>query len=157
MSKITTAIDVINQPSPKSMSIPVLIIDDNRKYTALLRERLEKTGCTVEHILSSRQAYEHFSGASPNSYQIIITDITMETQVSGILLTRRIRNMGFKGCMVIYSTGFNFKIVLWLSVLFFKLFRADGLIPKDGLIAGKPELTRISRNPLLGTIASALR
>ena len=139
------------------MSIPVLIIDDNRKYTALLKERLEKAGCSVEHILSSRQAYELFSGENPNSYQIIITDITMETQVSGIFLTGRIRRMGFKGCLVIYSTGFNFKVVLWLSVLFFKLFRADGLIPKDGLIAGKPKLTQISKNPLLCTVAAALK
>ena len=138
------------------MGIPVLIIDDNRKYTSLLRDRLEKAGCTVEHVLSSRKAIEHLNGDDPNHYQIIITDITMETQVSGILLTRKIRKMGFKGCLVIYSTGFNFRIVLWLSILFFKLFGADGLIPKDGLIDGKPKLTSISRNPLLQKIAASL-
>jgi len=137
--------------------IPTLIIDDNKKYTRLIREKIEKAGCQVEHVLSSQAGKEHLQDGGANRYEIIITDITMETHVSGILLAGKIRRMGFKGCLIIYSTGFNYPIVLWMSKLFFRLLGADGLIPKDGLLSSRPELTPITRHPLLKIIAQALK
>ncbi len=133
-----------------------LIIDDNRKYTSLMRTRLERLGIEVEHMLSSKTGIEHLQKDDPNRYGIILTDITMETQVSGIFLTRKIRRLGFKGCLVIYSTGFNFPAVLGLSTMFFKILGADALIPKDGLINGKPKLKTISTNQKLDFIRKAL-
>ena len=138
------------------MPIPALIIDDNRKYTALLQQKLEDTDCTIEHKLSSAAGIGFLTSGDPNRFRIIITDITMETQVSGILLTRRIRRCGFRGCLVIYSTGFNFRIVLWLSKFFFRLLGADGLMAKDGFLDGTPILTKISDNTDLALIESAL-
>ncbi|NQS98279.1 MAG: response regulator [candidate division Zixibacteria bacterium] len=134
-----------------------LIIDDNRRYTKMLQERLEQRGCKVEKVLSARDSIKHFSLVEPNHYQIIFTDITMETQVSGIYLTYRIRRrLGFKGCLIIYSTGFNFPIVLWISRLFFRALGADGLIPKRGLIDGRPRLAAISKHPFLKFVGNVL-
>ena len=134
-----------------------LIIDDNRRYTKMLQERLEQQGCKVEKVLSAQDSIKHLSIVEPDHYQIIFTDITMETQVSGIGLTYRIRRrLGFKGCLIIYSTGFNFPAVLWISKLLFRAIGADGLIPKNGLIDGKPRLTAISKNPLLRLVETAL-
>jgi len=136
--------------------VPTLVIDDNKKYARLMREKIGRSGCRIEHMLSSQAGIEHLKNGKVNCYEIIITDITMETQVSGILLTRRIRRMGFKGCLIVYSTGFNSPFVLWISRLFFKLLGADGLIPKDGLLNGRPKLQPISHHPLLKIINSAL-
>ena len=138
------------------MSIPVLIIDDNRKYTALLQQKLDKADCTIEHKLSSAEGISFLTSDDPNRFRIIITDITMETQVSGILLSRRIRRSGFMGCLVIYSTGFNFRIVLWLSKFLFRLLGADGLIAKNGFLDGEPKIIKISDNDDLSIIESAL-
>ena len=81
----------------------------------------------------------------------------METQVSGILLVRKIRKMGFTGCIIIYSTGFNFPIVLMLSRIFFWIMGADGLIPKNSLIDDKPFLTMISHHKYLAIINESLK
>ena len=140
----------------RNMAKNVLIIDDNKKYTSMIRDRLEKSGCAVEHALSSRSGFDLLSGQQPNHFDIIITDITMETHVSGILLVRKIRKMGFTGCLVIYSTGFNYPIVLLLSRIFFRIMGADGLIPKNSLIDGEPFLTRISRHKHLAIIDESL-
>lgn len=138
------------------MTLQVLIIDDNRKYTAMLRERLEKQGCVVRHELSSQEGFAHLKELHPEHYDMIITDITMETQVSGIYLTWLIRRLGFKGCLIIYSTGFDTPIGLGISRAFFTLFRVNGLIPKNGLKAGSPKLTIIKPHPLMEMVEKAL-
>lgn len=140
------------------MGISTLIIDDNKRYTSIIKTRLEEQGCEVEHILSSKASLEHLANIDANHYQLIITDITMETQVSGIQLTYRIRHkINFRGCLVIYSTGFNHPFVLWMSKLFFRFLGADGLIPKNGLLKGRPKLAAISKNPLLKMVSQALK
>jgi CheY-like chemotaxis protein len=138
------------------MNLQVLIIDDNRRYTAILRERLEKQGFVVCHELSSQAGFAHLKELHPEHYDIIITDITMETQVSGIYLTWLIRRLGFKGCLIIYSTGFNTPVGLWASKLFFQAFRVNGLIPKNGLKAGFPKMTVVKPHRLLETVEKAL-
>jgi len=138
------------------MTISALIIDDNRRYTALLKERLEKCGFVFEHKLNSQTGKQHLLEGDSNRYQVIFTDITMESQVSGILLTHKIRRMGFKGCLVVYSTGFNTKIGLWASAALFKILGADGLIAKNGLKAGNPKMLKLSPNASLQKIEDAL-
>ena len=135
----------------------ILIIDDNRRYTSMLRDYFEAAGGTVEHVLSSEAGREYLRKNNPGDLDIIVTDITMETQISGILLVRRMRRLGFRGCLLIYSTGFNFTSVLHLSRLFFGLMGADGLLSKASLAGGKPELWAISRCPMLEWARGALQ
>ena len=138
------------------MAKKVLIIDDNKRYTAMLQERFEKNEYTIEHALSSKAGIDLLKQHKQDYFDIIVTDITMETHVSGILIVGKIRKMGFKGCIVIYSTGFNYPIVLKLSWLLFKILGADGLIPKNSLIEGQPFLSRISRDHHLESIDKLL-
>lgn len=137
------------------MPAKILIIDDNKSYTSILQERLERCDCKTCHAPSSKSGLDTLRSQPSNHFDIVITDITMETQVSGIFLVRRIRRLGFNGCLIIYSTGFNFPLVLQLSRLFFRFLGADGLIPKNRLIEGKPQLTPITRNPLLDLVDKA--
>lgn len=139
------------------MNKTALIIDDNKRYTAMLRERLERTGFAMEHKLSSQDGREHLMEGDANRYGAIITDITMETQVSGILLTYRIRKMGYKGCLIIYSTGFNTAVGMWASAALFKILGADGLIAKDRLKAGVPKMVRLSKHEMLEEVDKALQ
>jgi CheY-like chemotaxis protein len=137
------------------MRIKTLIIDDNKRYTAMLCAKLELCGCEVEHASASKIGLEMLRQKSPGYYHLIISDITMESQISGILLAPKIRALGFKGCLIIYSTGFNFHLVLMLSRLLFKILGADGLIAKNGLSADRPELIKLSGHPLLNLIHHA--
>ncbi len=138
------------------MNPTALIIDDNFKYTSMLTDRLVGRGCRVEHTNSSKAGKDRLNEVSSNHYDLIFTDITMESQVSGIFLTPEIRRMGFKGCLIVYSTGFNFPAVLGISRLFFWILGADGLIPKAGLIRGKPQLVSMTKKPLLNFVKEAL-
>ncbi len=122
----------------------------------MLRSRLEDCGCRVKHVLSSRAGIEHLKIKNPNEYQLIITDITMETQLSGIFLVRRIRRMGFRGGLVIYSTGFNTAFMHLISRPFFRALGADGLISKNSLKNGSPVLKLLSGHPALETLKTAL-
>ena len=132
-----------------------LIIDDNRRYTKMLRERLEQASCKVEHVLSSRESLSLLKKTDPNNYRLIVSDITMESQVSGIFLVMKIRRMGYHGGLVIYSTGFNFLLVNLISRPFFRLLGVDGLIAKKGLKNDQPKLIKLSDHPALDTLISA--
>lgn len=138
------------------MNPTALIIDDNFKYTSMLAEKLERKGCMVEYSQSSEEGKLRLNEVPFGHYDLVFTDITMESQVSGIFLTPKIRRMGFKGCLIVYSTGFNFPFVLALSRALFRILGADGLIPKAGLINGRPTLSSISGNPLLKYVEEAL-
>jgi len=122
----------------------------------MLSNYLKTAGCEIIHSLSSREGIKALENYGSSYFDIIFTDITMETHVSGILLTPRIRRKGFKNCLVIYSTGFNYPLVLLISKIFFKLLGADGLLPKDSLKEEKPKVTAISRDKRLDFIKSAL-
>jgi len=122
----------------------------------MLSEYLKMAGCEIIHSLSSKEGMEAIKDLKPSYFDIIFTDITMETHVSGILLVPKIRWSGYKNCLVIYSTGFNYPIVLLISKIFFKILGADGLLPKDSLKAGDPKLSIISKDAALQFIKSAL-
>ena len=126
------------------MNRPALIVDDNDDYTAMILTHLEPLGYRFERARSASEGLETFSQSGSNRFSLIVTDITMEGQTAGLKLIRQIRRSGYRGVLMVASTGFNIPIVLHLSRIFLALWGVDLLVPKEPLRAGKFQCVPVS-------------
>ena len=97
----------------------VLIVDDNDKYAINLKVYLDSKSIQSDRAIDAKQGLELFN--SGKTYDMIISDITMETQTSGLWMMRKIYKSGYKGVIVIASTGFDVLGVMWISRYFLSL------------------------------------
>lgn len=116
----------------------ILIVDDNAKYKKLIEELYRDYSEKIEWVKSAGEAVKHLGLEDINRYQHIITDITMENQISGLIFALRLRKRGFTGKITIASTGFNFSWVAAFSRALLGKFGVDEIIPKNSLKAGRP-------------------
>ncbi len=116
---------------------PALMIDDNDDYARLLQEHLEPRGYKFDRAWSAREGLETLLKTGVEKYTLIVTDITMENQTAGLRLIRKIRRNGYRGVLIVASTGFNIPFVLRLSRPFLTIWGVDVLIPKEPLKQGK--------------------
>ncbi len=81
----------------------VLLVEDDKEVSALIREMLSTLGFTVTHVTSAEAAL----GALANARAIdwVLSDIMMPGGVSGLELAREIRNR-FPNMPVILTTGY---------------------------------------------------
>ncbi|HEU4691969.1 MAG TPA: ATP-binding protein [Vicinamibacterales bacterium] len=81
----------------------VLLVEDDKEVSALIREMLSTLGFTVTHVTSAEAAL----GALANARAIdwVLSDIMMPGGVSGLELAREIRNR-FPDMPVILTTGY---------------------------------------------------
>ncbi len=113
----------------------VLIVDDNDRYANNLRTYLDKRNISSERAMSASQGYEMFLATQ---YTTIISDITMETQTSGLVFVRKIFQEGYKGKIIIATTGFDVWGVMFLGKYFLPYFGGVGwMIPKVPLKKGE--------------------
>jgi hypothetical protein len=114
----------------------VLIVDDNDRYATNLKKYFDELGIESDRAFTAREGWDFFK--SNASYDLIVSDITMETQTSGLWLMRDIFKSGYSGTMAIASTGFDvsgvMKISRYLLVWFCGL---DWMIPKIPLKQGE--------------------
>ncbi|MCB1179164.1 MAG: hypothetical protein KDK36_16390, partial [Leptospiraceae bacterium] len=79
------------------------------------------------------------------TYHTVITDITMETQTSGLWLARKIYKSGYKGNIIIATTGFDVFGVMGISKFILPKFAGVGwMIPKVPLKKGIVEFHKTS-------------
>lgn len=121
-----------------------LIVDDNDDYTTMLLSHLKPAGYAFERARSASEGLKRLQEVGPAYYTLILTDITMEGQTAGLSLIRRIRKTGYRGVLMVASTGFNSRLVLNLSKPFLVLWGVDILIPKEPLKSGKLNCVAIS-------------
>lgn len=126
------------------MKRSALIVDDNDDYTGMLLSHLEPLGYQFERARSAGEGLELLHKSSPQYYSLIVTDITMEGQTAGMKFIRQIRRYGYKGVLMVASTGFNSPVVLHLCRIFLTLWGVDLLVPKEPLKRGKFEYVVIS-------------
>jgi hypothetical protein len=113
----------------------VLIVDDNDRYANNLKTYLDKRNISSERAMSASQGYEMFLATQ---YTTIISDITMETQTSGLVFVRKIFQEGYKGKIIIATTGFDVWGVMFLGKYFLPYFGGVGwMIPKVPLKKGE--------------------
>ena len=113
----------------------VLIVDDNNRYANNLKIYLDKRNIPSERAITASQVYEMFLASE---YTTIISDITMETQTSGLVFIRKIFKKGFKGKIIIATTGFDVWGVMFLGKYLLPYYGGvSWMIPKVPLKKGE--------------------
>lgn len=113
----------------------VLIVDDNDRYANNLKTYLDKRNIPSERAINASQGYEMFLASQ---YTTIISDITMETQTSGLVFIRKIFKKGFKGKIIIATTGFDVWGVIFLGKYLLPYYGGvSWMIPKVPLKKGE--------------------
>ncbi|MCG6169389.1 response regulator [Leptospira sanjuanensis] len=118
------------------MKKSVLIVDDNDRYANNLKVWFEKKGFETVRAIDAAQGWEIYS-KDKNRFHTIVTDITMETQTSGLWMIRRIHKDGYQGNKIIATTGFDFPGVMFFSASILPWFAGIGwMVPKVPLKQG---------------------
>jgi hypothetical protein len=113
----------------------VLVVDDNDRYATNLKIYLDNRNIYSERAYTASQGYEMFKASS---YTSVISDITMETQTSGLFFVRKIFKEGFKGKIIIATTGFDVWGIMFLGKYLLPMFGGVGwMIPKVPLKKGE--------------------
>jgi CheY-like chemotaxis protein len=118
------------------MNRPALIVDDNDDYTAMLLSHLEPMGYSFERARDAAEGLQKMREMGNKYFELVVTDITMESQTAGLSLIRKLRREGYKGLLMVASTGVNNPVILHLTRLFYRLWGADLLVPKEPLKKG---------------------
>lgn len=114
----------------------ILIVDDNDRYALNLQNYFHAKGISTDRAVNAKLGFEMFSKTS--DFDMIISDITMESQTSGLWMMRKIYKTGYKGVMVIASTGFDVWGVMGISKFILTWFCGlDWMIPKVPLKKGE--------------------
>ncbi|WP_061219458.1 response regulator [Leptospira weilii] len=119
------------------MNKNVLIVDDNDRYADSLKVWFDKKGFEVIRAVNAAQGWEIYS-KDRNFFHTIVTDITMETQTSGLWMIRKIHKDGYRGNKIIATTGFDFPGVMFFSSFILPYFAGIGwMVPKVPLKEGR--------------------
>ena len=118
----------------------LLLVDDNQKYATLLTDYFSKRGYEIDTAVTAGEGLDMFKKSSPDYYSVIVTDITMESQLAGLTMLSKIKKIGFSGTIVVASTGFDVPTVIPLSRLLLKSWcGVDFLVRKTTVLKEDPE------------------
>lgn len=115
----------------------LLIVDDNDKYARLLDEYFSDLSYSCDRAYTGREGLAHFNNHPPDHYAVIVTDITMETQTAGLWMLKQIRKAGYKGTVVVASTGYDVPFAKGLTRIFFGNYGIHYLVPKTTVLTKK--------------------
>ncbi|MDP8209043.1 MAG: response regulator [Candidatus Electryonea clarkiae] len=108
----------------------VLLVDDNDRYVSALTEHLEKSGVEVFRVETARDGVKAILSDGEN-FDGIVTDISMEGQLSGLKVLSAAKKSGFSGILTVATTGLDTWFGFFFNRVFFgKLMKCDYLIPK---------------------------
>ncbi|MBU0519598.1 response regulator [bacterium] len=127
------------------MPKPALIVDDNDGYVEMIMMHLKPRRYDFERAALAREGIEMLDQRGSDYYQLIVTDITMEGQTAGFRFLRHARKIGYKGPIMVASTGIDVPIVLFLAKWFMKIWQVDMLVPKKPLKTGVWKCAPITR------------
>ena len=113
----------------------ILLVDDNDKYAGLIEEFFTGRGYTLDRAGTAAEGLEQFNAHPSDYYRMIVTDITMETQLAGISMLRKISRLGYPGTVVIASTGFDFPGVIGMTRVLMRPYGVHFLVHKTTILA----------------------
>jgi len=120
---------------PLSPMQKVLIVDDNDRYATNLKVYLDRLKIESVRAISAKEGFDFFLR---EPFTAVITDITMESQISGLILVRKIFKLGYKGKLIIATTGFDVFGVMSLGKYLLPIYGGVGwMIPKVPLKRGE--------------------
>lgn len=112
----------------------LLIVDDNMKYAKILDKYFQGLGYQVELALTGEEGLKCVLEKGVEYFQVIVADITMESQLAGLFMLSRMRRRGYRGTVVLASTGFDVPGVISFSRLFLRGFGINYLVPKTTIL-----------------------
>lgn len=112
----------------------LLIVDDNNRYAEILKEFFAAKGYMTERAVTGEEGLRCVAEKDLGYYSVIVTDITMESQLAGVTMLGRIHKLGYKGTVVVASTGFDVPLVTPFSRLFLRQYGVHYLIPKTTVL-----------------------
>ena len=113
----------------------VLIVDDNDRYANNLKLYFDKINIPSERAFNAKEGFEIFLS---KDFTAVVSDITMESQISGLLMVRKIYKSGYKGKIIIATTGFDVRGVMLFSQFLLPVYAGVGwMIPKVPLKKGE--------------------
>lgn len=116
--------------TPKSYP-NVLIIDDNDFYAAAIQEDLASRG-SVE-FTRAKSAAEGIALIDEKGagYDLIVTDISMETEYAGVKVLAHLKKLKLPGDYAVATTALNYWFGFYPIGAFYKrLMRVDYMVPK---------------------------
>lgn len=109
----------------------LLIVDDNDRYARHIDEYFRAKGVSdVDRVYTANEGIVRVQEKGLDHYDIIVSDITMESQLAGLKLFSYLGKQKYPGNLIVASTGFDVKIGLWLSKWWLKKYGTSYLIPK---------------------------
>jgi len=114
------------------MKNKILVVDDNNRYADAITKFYERYSFSCVRAFTAKEGWEIFQ--KDNQFFSIVTDVTMETQTSGLWFSRKVFQAGYNGHIIIASTGFDFPGVILFSRFFLPTFSGVGwVVPKKPL------------------------
>lgn len=109
----------------------MLLVDDNDRYAKMLTEYFANYGYEAERVYSATEGIEAYDQKDQDYYDLVVTDITMESQLAGLRLIKHLHKKSYPGSVVVASTGFDVPPGLTVSRIYFSMRSVDYLIPKS--------------------------
>jgi len=116
----------------------LLLVDDNDKYARLLTAHFEPLGYEIERAYTAEEGWRIYQERDPEHFAVLVTDITMESQLAGVGMIRKIKRAGFPGTIVVANTGFDVPGGMAFSRLFFTPYGVHYLVPKTTVLKEAP-------------------
>ncbi|MCB1141698.1 MAG: response regulator [Leptospiraceae bacterium] len=113
----------------------ILIVDDNDRYAKNLEIYFQNKNIPTERAFSAGEGYKKYQSGE---FTAIISDITMETQISGLQFVRKVFKEGYPGKIIIATTGFDAPGVMGLGKFLLPIYAGiTWMIPKVPLKRGE--------------------
>lgn len=109
---------------------PVLLVDDNDRYAEMLDEYFRARGYTPERAFNGKDGLAMFQSKPADYYKAIVTDITMESQLAGLSMLWEVKKLGYRGTVVVASTGFDFPGAMPFCRMLLTSWGVHYLVPK---------------------------
>lgn len=107
-----------------------LIVDDNDFYAERVASWLGARGAHTERVASAAAAMRLLARQGAK-FDLVVTDISMETELAGLKVLRYVRCCGFEGRVATSTTGLDSWWGFGINRIVLGVFyRSDYLIPK---------------------------
>ncbi len=108
----------------------VLLVDDNDRYAKTITEDLQKRGAEVTRARSAAEGIDLLNNIL-NSFDGIVTDISMESQVSGLKVLKEAKKLKFSGFVAVATTGLDTQVgFIFNRFVLGVIYKSNYLIPK---------------------------
>ena len=119
-------------PAPATR-LRVLLVEDSEGVACATQRVIESFGYEVQVVADGQEAWTELS-RHPGRYDVVFSDLNLPG-ISGVELVRRLRGIGYKGRVIVYSGYFSDEHTAELALL-----GVDHLLPKP---FNRAELVRV--------------